>query len=487
MATSRSRSKSAAVSTSRVRKKSKSSEIRWPSCSANPVPPANTQPWNSVAPRPGQGGQGARRWLPGALRCARDTLQLQDRVPECGHLDGLHSDRGDRLQKRTSPHDCREAAYVVQVTMVDDSRNHPAGICFQVSGGQRSIPEQPGRPLQHKIPGEPSGAAAASLCHYSTNENAALAESAGTLPNCLVADRGGAAATLGAIAMATAKGFDDSTVSDELALNYHLMHPGEDSAPGDPNVAYCLDGVYHLHYILRHPWKRRHGAAARRRQRSFSFIHVTSPDMLHWKWQTTKLQPSFTGHGIVQRHRLHHQGGQTGGDLSRPVRSRDAPTSPWPTTTRLSGWSMPYPVLPTGVPEGKRVILAGDPDLFQVGDTYYAYSAGDGLELIKVYRPGPLALRRTAPAAQPARRRASARTPPAPTCSRSATSGCCLCISHQIGCRYYLGDWDAQAEQFVPQIHERMNWPTRRPVAHRTGVPRLLRAGERAHRRMGGA
>jgi sucrose-6-phosphate hydrolase SacC (GH32 family) len=33
-----------------------------------------------------------------------------------------------------------------------------------------------------------------------------------------------------------------------------------------------------------------------------------------------------------------------------------------------------------------------------------------------------------------------------------------LCISHPFGCRYYLGDWDAKNEQFVPQIHERMNW-----------------------------
>ena len=34
-----------------------------------------------------------------------------------------------------------------------------------------------------------------------------------------------------------------------------------------------------------------------------------------------------------------------------------------------------------------------------------------------------------------------------------------LCISHPLGCRYYIGDWDAKAEQFVPQKHGRMNWP----------------------------
>lgn len=76
---------------------------------------------------------------------------------------------------------------------------------------------------------------------------------------------------------------------DAHVLKYHLMHPGGDSTPGDPNAAFYLDGVYHLHYILAHPWRGR---------TSFSFVHVTSPDMLHWTWQPTKLQPAFTGHGM---------------------------------------------------------------------------------------------------------------------------------------------------------------------------------------------
>ena len=33
-----------------------------------------------------------------------------------------------------------------------------------------------------------------------------------------------------------------------------------------------------------------------------------------------------------------------------------------------------------------------------------------------------------------------------------------LTISHLLGCRYYIGEWDAKAEQFVPQQHARMNW-----------------------------
>jgi hypothetical protein len=40
--------------------------------------------------------------------------------------------------------------------------------------------------------------------------------------------------------------------AEPLALNYHLMHPGGPSGPGDPNASFCLDGTYHLYYILRH-------------------------------------------------------------------------------------------------------------------------------------------------------------------------------------------------------------------------------------------
>ena len=76
---------------------------------------------------------------------------------------------------------------------------------------------------------------------------------------------------------------------DTLALNFHLMHPGGDSKPGDPNAAFYLDGTYHLHYILVHDW-----TVEGKTRKGFSFVHVTSPDMLHWTWQKTKLQPTFT-------------------------------------------------------------------------------------------------------------------------------------------------------------------------------------------------
>jgi beta-fructofuranosidase len=246
-------------------------------------------------------------------------------------------------------------------------------------------------------------------------------------------------------------------VSRKLALNYHLMHPGGDSAPGDPNPAYCLDGTYHLHYILRHPW---HGDQSvvldRHGGKTFSFIHVTSPDMLHWTWQSTKLQPSYTGHGMFSGTGFITKEGKPAAiyaGLSEPRHSFIAVAR----DNSLNSWGKPFPVLPKGGPDGVDVGLLGDPDCFLVGDTYYAFSASDNVPLCKstdlatwTY-VGPL-LKHEMP---------DVAIGEDISCANLFPIGgrwMLLCLSHPFGCRYYLGDWDPEAEQFVPDTHERMNW-----------------------------
>lgn len=248
---------------------------------------------------------------------------------------------------------------------------------------------------------------------------------------------------------------DKSVVPNDLVLNYHLMHPGGDSAPGDPNLAYFLDGTYHLHYILRHPWSGM-GTPAAGDGESYSFVHVTSTDMLNWSWQPTKLQPAFTGHGMFSGTGFITKEGQAAAiyaGVSEPPHSfitiaRD---------NELSSWGKPYPVLPTGVPEGKSVDLLGDPDLFQSNGFYYAFSDGNNLELCKSSdlvnwsHVGPFLKRQLPDVAQGEDI----------SCANFFPLGekwMLLCISHFMGCRYYLGKWDVKAEQFVPETHGRMNW-----------------------------
>jgi len=132
------------------------------------------------------------------------------------------------------------------------------------------------------------------------------------------------------------------------------MHPGGENEPGDPNAAFFLNGHYHLHYVLRHP---------RKGGRSYCYIHLTSPVMLHWSWQRTKLQPSFTGHGMFSGTGFHTKEGRSaiiyhgqGVGQNFLTLSRNA---------TLSDWEPPYPVLVTDT-EGKEDSIenAWDPDLF---------------------------------------------------------------------------------------------------------------------------
>ena len=241
----------------------------------------------------------------------------------------------------------------------------------------------------------------------------------------------------------------DTPVSDRMVLNYHLMHPGGDSAPGDPNPAFCLDGTYHLHYILRHSWRGEH---------SFCFVHVTSPDMLHWTWQTTKLQPSFTGHGMFSGTGFMTKEGQPAAIYHGQASGRNHIAIAKDRT--LSAWEKPYPLEPKTADGAEAEVRHWDPDCFLINDTYYAISGGAQQPLMRSqdFRNWTYVgdfLKHELPDV------AIGEDISCPNFFRLGDKWMLLCISHPFGCRYYLGDWDAEAEQFVPETHGRMNW--RRP------------------------
>ena len=236
------------------------------------------------------------------------------------------------------------------------------------------------------------------------------------------------------------------TPAEKDILSFHLQHPGGLSAPGDPNAAFYLDGVYHLHYIISHPWNDK---------TSFSFVHVTSPDMLHWTWQKTTLQPSFTGHGMFSGTGFITKEGQPaaiyhgeGSKKNQIVLAKDQ---------ALSAWEKPFP-MDVKNPDGSPVKFRHwDPDCFLIGDTYYAYFGAPNPPLFKSkdlrnwtyvgdflkHNMPDVAIGEDI------------------SCGNFFPIGnkwMLLCISHSVGCRYYLGDWDTKSEQFIPQTHGRMNW-----------------------------
>ena len=239
---------------------------------------------------------------------------------------------------------------------------------------------------------------------------------------------------------------EPARITEDLALNFHLMHPGGDSLPGDPNAAFYLDGTYHLHYILAHPWKGKG---------SFSFAHVTSPDMLHWTWQPTTLQPSFTGHGMFSGTGFITKEGKPaaiyhgqGSDKNQIAIAKD---------TQLSAWEKPYPLDVRNADGTEAKISHWDPDCFLIGETYYAISGGEKVPLLKskdlkTWTPVGDFLRHDLPDV------AFGEDISCPNFFPLGNKWMLLCISHSLGCRYYLGDWDAKREQFIPQTHGRMNW-----------------------------
>jgi len=237
---------------------------------------------------------------------------------------------------------------------------------------------------------------------------------------------------------------------EDMILHYHLMHPGGDSDPGDPNAAFYLDGVYHLHYILRHPWKD---------DESFSFVHVTSEDLIHWTWQPTKLQPAFTGHGMFSgtgfvtpegRPAVIYHGQKSGRNQIALAVDR-----------ALSAWEKPYPVEPK-TEDGREAEIRHhwDPDCFRIGDTYYAISGRADPPLMKSRDLKHWTLVGDFLSHEPADV-VIGEDISCPNFFSLDGKWVLLCISHPFGCRYYIGDWDDQKEQFVPERHVRMNW--RRP------------------------
>ena len=237
-----------------------------------------------------------------------------------------------------------------------------------------------------------------------------------------------------------------STPAEKDIYNFHLQHPGGGSSPGDPNAAFYLDGVYHLHYIIQQPW---------RGTNSYCFVHVTSPDMLHWTWQKTTLQPSFTGHGMFSGTGFITKEGVPaviyhgwGSDKNQIARAKDR---------SLIAWEKPFSMEAQKSNGSPAKFRHWDPDCFLIGDTYYSYSGGEKPPLLKSkdlqhwtyvgdflkYDMPDVAYGEDI------------------SCGNFFPIGnkwMLLCLSHKVGCRYYLGDWDTKSEQFIPTSHGRMNW-----------------------------
>jgi len=227
-------------------------------------------------------------------------------------------------------------------------------------------------------------------------------------------------------------------------LTYHLLHPGPGGAmPGDPNCAFYWEGLYHLHYIYNH----RTGCA---------FAHVSSKDLVHWTWHPTTLFPKTTGHGMFsgtgfitkkgQPAIIYHGQGSGRNQLAFAL------------DDKLEKWTKPVPIIPKDASGGEPKFNNWDPDCWLNGDMYYALSGGGNPSLMKSSDLkdwqflGPL-LHDAYPANLGVPKGEDI------SCANMFKIGnkwMLLCISHGLGCRYYLGDF--KDEKYLPDFQAMMSW-----------------------------
>ena len=227
-------------------------------------------------------------------------------------------------------------------------------------------------------------------------------------------------------------------------LTFHLCHPGPGNAmPGDPNPCFFWKGRYHLHYIYHN-------------YTGFVFAHVSSKDMVHWKWHPTVLCPPTTGHGMFSGTGFFTKEGKPAIIYHGQGSSRN--WIQYPADDQFDSWSAPVAVLPKNPDGSVPDIRHWDPDCWLNGDTYYALSGGQNPKLMKskdledwsylgdVFHkdfPADLGI----PKGEDV------------SCANMFKIGdkwMLLCISHPLGCRYYLGDF--KDEHYLPEFHAMMSW-----------------------------
>ena len=276
---------------------------------------------------------------------------------------------------------------------------------------------------------------------------------------------------------------------------YHFACIDGIASPGDPNGAFYANGRYHLMYLYR-------VAGTPAKNRKFCWGHIESVDLLHWRHLPDSIVPAqddngaFSGGGFVDDDGTAYLSywmlwGARGLGLVRSV------------DTRYEQWERhpANPVVPsTSWGEGRarladgaeKIVANADPsNIWKKDGRYYMLAGnkpildhhgrkpdspqefrGDRLDLyvsddlanwkfVKVFYQ-----RRTGET------RATGWTdedednmcptflplPDAPEGGKDSGKWCMTFISHNRGCQYYIGTYDKENDEFLPERHGRMSW-----------------------------
>jgi beta-fructofuranosidase len=239
------------------------------------------------------------------------------------------------------------------------------------------------------------------------------------------------------------RAFREKLLVDRYRPGYHFVTPEGFCMPFDPNGAIFWKGRYHLFYIFQDE---------RSGENDHHWGHVSSTDMIHWRHHPTKLiSGMFSGNCFINKEGVptmcYHQVGQ-GNALAVAM---DDELNEW---KKLES----NPITPKTEPgdEHHDKYRSWDPYGWLEGDTYYAIFGGQRPAIAKsktMQGPWEYVGDLLAHAVEGVSINEDV------SCADLFKIGdkyMLLCISHRMGCRYYLGQW--KNEQFYPEFHEQMSW-----------------------------
>ena len=241
----------------------------------------------------------------------------------------------------------------------------------------------------------------------------------------------------------TVRAHRERLLSDPWRPGYHFVIPEGVAIPFDPNGAIYWKGRYHLFYIFQ---DKRTG------KKSDHWGHVSSTDLFHWRHHPTGLlEGMYSGNCFVNEHGVptmcYHQVNE-GNALAIAL---DDELNEW---QKLE--SNPItPITEVGDEHHGR-FRSWDPFGWYDGSHYYAIFGGEhpgiatseslqgkwryvgdlfahGLEGVSLNEDVSCA-----------------------DLFKLDDKDILLCISHRMGCRYYVGEW--KNHQFYPESHGQMSW-----------------------------